>query len=93
MLTLGALRGKTIMARPDGRRRLATDKAGGVADKKQAAQDAASTAAYIADMSHEMSKLASGCGLPMLSYFLNLARAEADLQARELGGYGVDRSS
>lgn len=81
------------MAPPDVRRRLANEKAGAAADKRQAAQDAASTAAYIADMSYEMSKLASSCGLPMLSYFLNLARAEADMQARELGGYGVDRSS
>ena len=92
MRVLDVLRRRTIMAQRDVRRGLANDKAEIAANKKQAAQDAASTAAYIADLSYEMSKLASGCGLPMLSYFLNLARAEADMQARELGGYRVDRS-
>jgi hypothetical protein len=31
--------------------------------------------------------------MPMLCYFLNLARAEADMRARELGGYSIDRSA
>jgi hypothetical protein len=45
------------------------------------------------DMSDEMAKLASRCDMPMLCYFLNLARAEADMRARELGGYPIDRSA
>ena len=56
-------------------------------------EEAASIASYIADMSDEMAKLASRCDMPMLCYFLNLARAEADMRARELGGYPIDRSA
>jgi hypothetical protein len=59
----------------------------------KAHEEAASIASYIADMSDEMAKLASRCDMPMLCYFLNLARAEADMRARELGGYSVDRSA
>ncbi|MGD9545698.1 MAG: hypothetical protein AB7F41_01530 [Methylocystis sp.] len=40
-----------------------------------------------------MAKLAGRCDMPMLSYFLTLARAEADMRARELGGYPIDRSA
>ena len=29
--------------------------------------------------------------MPMLCYFFNLARAEADIRARELGGYPIER--
>jgi|GEM_PF-2928208 len=56
-------------------------------------EEAASIASYIADMSDEMAKLASRCDMPMLCYFLNLARAEADMRSRELGGYPIDRSA
>lgn len=41
----------------------------------------------------QMAKLANRCDMPMLCYFLNLARAEADMRARELGGYPIDRSA
>jgi hypothetical protein len=44
-------------------------------------------------MADEMAKLASRCDMPMLCYFLTLARAEADMRARELGGYSIDRSA
>ncbi len=63
------------------------------AENAKARQEAASIASYIADMADEMAKLASRCDMPMLCYFLNLARAEADMRARELGGYTIDRSA
>lgn len=63
------------------------------AESARAKEEAASIAAYIADMADEMSKLAGRCDMPMLCYFLNLARAEADMRARELGGYPIDRSA
>jgi hypothetical protein len=80
------------MALPDIHQGLPEDKSGPAADDAEATKEAASIAAYIADMTYELSNLASRCGMPMLSYFLNLARAEADMKARELGGYRVDRS-
>ena len=45
--------------------------------------DRASLAAYIAEMTAEMAGLAGKAGLPMLAYFLNLARVEAHIYARE----------
>jgi hypothetical protein len=45
--------------------------------------DAASLAAYIAEMTGELAGLAGKAGLPMLAYFLNLARVEAQIYARE----------
>lgn len=56
-----------------------------------AAQDAASMAGYIADMASELSQLAKEAQLPMVAYFLNLARVEAELRSRELGGQAIDR--
>ncbi len=47
------------------------------------AEDAASLAAYIADMTAELAGLAGKARLPMLAYFLNLARVEAQIYARE----------
>jgi hypothetical protein len=47
------------------------------------AEDAASLAAYIADMTAELADLAGKARLPMLAYFLNLARVEAQIYARE----------
>lgn len=58
-----------------------------------ARQEAASIASYIADMADEMAKLANRCEMPMLCYFLNLARAEAEMRARELGRRQIDRSA
>jgi hypothetical protein len=48
-----------------------------------------SVAAYIADMSAEMAQLAARGKLPMLAYFLNLARVEAQLYVREHGRQGI----
>ena len=48
-------------------------------------ESSADTAAYIAQMSTELALLAKGAGLPMLAYFLNLARVEAQIYAREYG--------
>jgi altronate dehydratase len=41
------------------------------------------TAAYIGEMCAELSKLAGAADLPMLGYFLNLARVEAQIYLRE----------
>ena len=46
-------------------------------------EDAASLAAYIAEMTAELAELAGDARLPMLAYFLNLARVEAQIYARE----------
>lgn len=81
------------MARPDIHRSISNEKAHLTEEQAQAALEAASIAAYIADMSEELSKLASRCDMRMLCYFLNLARVEADMRARELGGYVIDRSA
>lgn len=43
----------------------------------------AALAGYIADITAELAQLASRSDLPMLVYFLNLARAEAELRSRE----------
>ncbi|MGE5388196.1 MAG: hypothetical protein ACM3NE_04830 [Hyphomicrobiales bacterium] len=48
-------------------------------------------ASYIADMSSELSQLALSSELQMVAYFLNLARVEAEIRARELGGYAIER--
>ena len=47
------------------------------------AEDTASLAAYIADMTAELADLAGKARLPMLAYFLNLARVEAQIHAKE----------
>jgi hypothetical protein len=41
---------------------------------------------YIAEMTGELAKLARRANMPMLAYFLNLARVEAEDRAREHGG-------
>ena len=46
-------------------------------------EHAASLAAYIAEMTAELANLAGKARLPMLAYFLNLARVEAEIYARE----------
>jgi hypothetical protein len=53
--------------------------------------ETASLAAYIAEMSAELSLLAARSALPMLAHFLNLAHAEAEIRSRELGGSGAPR--
>jgi len=81
------------MPRPDASQRTSNAPPATTAESAQNNEEAASIASYIADMADEMAKLASRCDMPMLCYFLNLARAEADMRARELGGYSIDRSA
>ncbi|WP_227965034.1 hypothetical protein [Methylocystis sp. WRRC1] len=57
----------------------------------QSNEDTAALAGYIADMTAELAKLAGGSQMPMLAYFLNLARVEAEIRARELGGAPIKR--
>ena len=83
----------TAMPRPDVSQKDCNKAPGTTAARAKANEEAASIASYIADMSDELAKLASRCDMPMLCYFLNLARAEADMRARELGGYPIDRST
>lgn len=54
-------------------------------------QDAAAMASYIADMASELSQLAGRAEMPMVAYFLSLARVEAEMRARELGGVPIKR--
>ena len=81
------------MSRPDPSDSSSKESRRTTAEDTKANEEAASIASYIADMADEMAKLASRCDMPMLCYFLNLARAEADMRARELGGYPIDRSA
>jgi hypothetical protein len=60
---------------------------------RRAAQDAAAMAGYIADMASELASLASQSDLQMVAYFLNLARVEAEIRSRELGGRPIQRRS
>ncbi|MGE5369767.1 MAG: hypothetical protein ACM3PD_09245 [Chloroflexota bacterium] len=62
-----------------------------VAAARRQEEEAASMASYIADMSSELSQLALSSELQMVAYFLNLARVEAEIRARELGGYAIER--
>ena len=55
------------------------------------AENEATLAIYIADLSAELATLAGRGGMPMLAYFLNLARVEAETRARDLGGYPIER--
>ncbi|MBM3577563.1 MAG: hypothetical protein FJX40_07855 [Alphaproteobacteria bacterium] len=81
------------MRRPDASPKKSNEPRETDSESAKAKEEAASIAAYIADMADEMAKLADRCDMPMLCYFLNLARAEADMRARELGGYSIDRSA
>jgi hypothetical protein len=53
--------------------------------------ETASLAAYVADMSAELATLAQRAGLQMLAQFLSLARVEAEIRSRELGGFDIAR--
>jgi hypothetical protein len=46
-------------------------------------QDQADLAAYIVEMTGELARLAGEARMPMLAYFLNLARVEAQITVRE----------
>lgn len=50
-------------------------------------------ASYIADMASELAQLATRSEMPMVAYFLNLARAEAEGQSREMGGVEIERNA
>lgn len=54
------------------------------ADSVDQGEDA-TVAAYIADMTAELATLAGRARLPMLAYFLNLARIEAQMHAPAKG--------
>lgn len=81
------------MSRPDASKSRSKASRGADTENAKTNEEAASIASYIADMADEMAKLAGRCDMPMLCYFLNLARAEAEMRARELGGYQIDRSA
>jgi hypothetical protein len=59
---------------------------------RRAVEDSAAMASYIADMAAELAQLATRSELPMVAYFLNLARVEAESRARELGGQVIERA-
>lgn len=48
-----------------------------------AAQQQVEVGSYISDMSAELARMAGGAKLPMLAYFLNLARVEAEFVSRK----------
>jgi len=48
-----------------------------------ACRQQAELAAYIVEMTAELARLAGAADLPMLAYFLNLARVEAQISVRE----------
>jgi hypothetical protein len=54
-------------------------------------EDVVAISGYIADMAGELAQLAGDAELPMVAYFLNLARAEAETRAREHGGADTKR--
>jgi hypothetical protein len=51
----------------------------------------ASLARYIAEMATELSRMAKDEEMALLSYFLDLARVEAESEARASGEDGVKR--
>jgi hypothetical protein len=61
-------------------------------DKRRSDEDAAAMASYIADMASELSQLAGRAEMPMVAYFLSLARVEAEMRSRELGGVEIKRN-
>ncbi len=69
------------------------EKNGAVLDDIDSSHETANLAAYVGDMAGELATLAGRSKLPMLAYFLNLARVEAEIRARELGGSKIDRES
>lgn len=62
-----------------------------IESKRRSDDDAAAMASYIADMASELSQLAGRAEMPMVAYFLSLARVEAEMRARELGGVDINR--
>jgi hypothetical protein len=70
-----------------GSRKQEVPKASDTTDCSAGSDESASMVAYIADMSAELASLAGSCNQPMLAYFLNLARVEAELRARKMMNY------
>ncbi len=62
-----------------------------IAAARRVDEDAAAMASYIADMASELSQLAGRAEMPMVAYFLSLARVEAEMRSRELGGAEIKR--
>lgn len=62
-----------------------------VENRRRPDEDAAAMASYIADMASELSQLAGRAEMPMVAYFLSLARVEAEMRSRELGGAEIGR--
>ncbi len=50
---------------------------------RSVAKQQAVVSAYISDISAELARMAGEAKLPMLAYFLNLARVEADMSQRK----------
>ena len=44
------------------------------------------TAAYIGELVAELARLASGCDLQLVAYFLEMARMECEIELRKGGG-------
>lgn len=78
-----------MMARP--RQQTTPFSADGADENNRPSPEIAELAAYIADMTSELAGLAGRRQMPMLAYFLNLARVEAEMQARENGGAPIQR--
>ncbi len=51
---------------------------------RAAIQQQTEVSAYITDMSAELARMAGEAKLPMLAYFLNLARVEAEMTSKRL---------
>jgi hypothetical protein len=66
--------------RSRGNARLEPQPSVGVAQQHQPAEE---RLRYIADMSGELAALAGGIRQPMLTYFLNMARVEAEMRIAE----------
>jgi len=52
-------------------------------EREASRQDQVDLAAYIVEMTSELARLAGEARMPMLAYFLNLARVEAQITVRE----------
>ena len=47
---------------------------------------------YISDMTGELASIAGGARMPMLTYFLNMARVEAEMQLHQAAPAPMERS-
>lgn len=58
--------------------------------RAEASPESRQMISYIADMCAELAGMAGTCDQPMLVYFLNLARVEAEIRARGGGALSLD---